>query len=223
MKKFLMAVAAALVVLPAHSGPLKDDQFYTMHSMGCMLLRECTEDVKQIFSVNDVANYHSSSDYGVIANEFNGMLVALNQVGVKVFLADEKYFPVGHRGVYHTVGNNFFLNKSFMKRPHVLMSVMRHEGWHAAQDCMAGTIDNSLIAIIKPEDEVPMIWQEMVKRTYMLQPGAIPWEKEAMWAGKTEGMTQAALESCARGTMWTDYEPTPLTREYLIKEGYISK
>jgi hypothetical protein len=65
-----------------------------------------------------------------------------------VFLADEKYFPVGHRGVYHTVGNNFFLNKRFMKRPHVLMSVMRHEGWHAAQDCMAGTIDNSLIAII---------------------------------------------------------------------------
>jgi hypothetical protein len=42
-----------------------------------------------------------------------------------------------------------------MGRPHVLMSVMRHEGWHAAQDCMAGTIDNSLIAIIKPEDECP--------------------------------------------------------------------
>ena len=39
----------------------------------------------------------------------------------------------------------------------------------------------------------------------------IPWEKEAYWAGHTEGMTQAALESCARGTMWTDYEPTPMT------------
>ncbi len=223
MKKFLMAVAAALVVLPAHSGPLKDDQFYTMHSMGCMLLRECTEDIKQVFSINDVANYHSNSDYSIISDEFNGMLVALDKVGVKVFLADEKYFPVGHRGVYHTVSNNFFLNKTFMRRPGVLMSVMRHEGWHAAQDCMAGTIDNSMIAIIKPEDEVPMIWQEMVKRTYMLQPSAIPWEKEAMWAGKTEGMTQAALESCARGTMWTDYDPTPMTREWLVKEGYISK
>jgi hypothetical protein len=151
------------------------------------------------------------------------MLVALDQVGVKVFLADEKYFPVGHRGVYHTVSNNFFLNKAFMSRPNVLMSVMRHEGWHAAQDCMAGTIDNSLIAIIKPEDEVPMIWQEIASNTYASQPGAIPWEKEAFWAGKTAGMTQAALESCARGTMWTDYEPTPLTREYLVKEGYITK
>jgi len=38
MKKFLMAVAAALVVLPAHSGPLKDNESYTNHSMGCMLL-----------------------------------------------------------------------------------------------------------------------------------------------------------------------------------------
>ena len=38
------------------------------------------------------------------------------------------------------------------------MQVMRHEGWHAAQDCMAGSIENSLIAIIKPEDEVPIVW-----------------------------------------------------------------
>ena len=223
MKKFLMAVAAALVVLPAHSGPLKDNEYYTNHSMGCMLLRECVEDVKQIFSINDVANYHSNSDYSVIADEFHGMLVALDQVGVKVFLADEKYFPVGHRGVYHTVSNNFFLNKSFMSRPNVLMSVMRHEGWHAAQDCMAGTIDNSLIAIIKPEKEVPMIWQEIASNAYASQPGAIPWEKEAFWAGKTEGMTQAALESCAGGTMWSDYDPTPLTRKYLVENGYLAK
>ena len=221
MKKFLMAVAAALVVLPAHSGPLKDNQFYTMHSMGCMLLRECTEDVEQVFSVNDVSNYHSNSDYSVIADEFHGMLVALDQVGVKVFLADEKYFPVGHRGVYHTVSNNFFLNKTFMHRPHVLMSVMRHEGWHAAQDCMAGTIDNSMIAIIKPAEEVPALWQEIVERTY--PPSAQPWEAEATWAGKTEGMTMAALSACATGSMWNVYPPTPLTREYLVKEGYISK
>jgi hypothetical protein len=30
-----------------------------------------------------------------------------------------------------------------------------------------------------------------------------------------------ALESCANGTMWTDYEPTPLTRKWLEAEGYI--
>ena len=31
-------------------------------------------------------------------------------------------------------------------------------------------------------------------------------------------MTQAALESCAAGTMWTDYGPTPMTREWLVEK-----
>ena len=108
-----------------------------------------------------------------------------------------------------------------MGRPNVLMSVMRHEGWHAAQDCMAGTIDNSMIAIIKPEDEVPMLWRDMVESAY--PENSWPWEKEATWAGKTEGMTSNALAACADGNMWEVYEPTPLTREYLVKEGYITK
>ena len=63
-------------------------------------------------------------------------MLSFSRVRVNVFLADSKYFPPGHRGVYHTVGNNFFLNKDHVGRPHVLMSVMRHEG-HAAQDYMA--------------------------------------------------------------------------------------
>ena len=97
------------------------------------------------------------------------------------YLADERYFPVGHRGVYHLV-NRFYLNRSYVYRPHMLM-IVRHEGWHAAQDCMAGTINN-MIAIIKPEDDVPEIWKEMVKRTYPAH--AQPWEAEATWANKTK-------------------------------------
>ena len=191
-----------------------------MDAMGCMLLRECTEDVKEVFSILDISSeYPNTEDFTGVSQEFNNMLMTLNQIGVKVFLADQKYFPPGHRGVYHTVSNNFYLNKAFMHRPHVLMSVMRHEGWHAAQDCMAGSIKNSMIAIIKPEEDVPMLWKEMVERTY--PPSAQPWEAEATWAGKTEGMTQKALESCARGTMWTDYEPTPLTKQWLKENNYI--
>ena len=211
-----------LAASPAFAGEEKLTKgFYSMDAMGCMLLRECTKDVQQVFNITDIANAHPDSDYGIIVDEFHDMLASLNRVGVKVFLADEKYFPVGHRGVYHTVGNNFFLNKTHMRRPGVLMSVMRHEGWHAAQDCMAGTIENSLIAIIKPEEEVPMIWREMVERTYPKH--AQPWEAEATWAGKTEGMTAKALEACSTGAMWEVYEPTPLTRQYLEKEGYLSK
>ncbi|ABA47188.1 gp219 [Synechococcus phage syn9] len=217
MWKFIIAGLA--LATPAMAEPTKG--YYTMDAMGCMLLKECTKGVERIYSSADLRAAFPNSDWDVVADEFDQIMDAFGQIGVDVHLADEKYFPVGHRGVYHTVSNHFYLNKTFVHRPHILMSVVRHEGWHAAQDCMAGTIKNNMIAIIKPEEEVPEIWQEMVNRTY--PPSARPWEKEATWAGKTEGMTQKALESCARGTMWTDYDPTPLTREWLRENGYLNK
>ena len=220
MKNFFAALVAAVSFgSPVLAEPTKG--FYTMDSMGCMILRECTDNVRRITSIKDIQNNYPNFDYSAIAVEFDSMLVSLDKIGVMVFLADEKYFPVGHRGVYHTVSNNFYLNDAYMRRPHVLMTVMRHEGWHAAQDCMAGSIENSLIAIIKPEEEVPKLWREMVERSY--PKSAVPWEAEATWAGKTEGMTEKALAACATGKMWEVYEPTPLTRKYLVEEGYIDK
>lgn len=218
MKKIIMSLlAAATMSAPAIAEPTKG--FYTMDAMGCMLLRECTDNVRQVRSIKDIKSEYPDSDFSYVSEEFDSMLLSLDKIGVMVFLADEKYFPPGHRGVYHTVGNNFFLNDGYMNRQSVLMAVMRHEGWHAAQDCMAGSIKNNLLAIIRNEEDVPMIWKELVKRTYPAH--AQPWEAEATWAGRTEGMTQKALESCARGTMWTDYEPTPMTREWLKENGFI--
>ena len=224
MKKIIMSLLAA--VLSISSPALANDKitqgYKSYDAMGCMLLRECADGVKQVTNLLDISSEYSNiNDFYPFSNEFNSMLVSLRQVGVRVFLADSKYFPTGHRGVYHTVGNNFFLNRAHMDRPNILMQVMRHEGWHAAQDCMAGTIDNSLIAIIKPEEDVPMIWRVMAERTYPEH--AVPWEAEAGWAGRTEGMTQDALAACATGKMWEVYEPTPLTRKYLVDEGYITK
>ena len=226
--KLRNAILAGLMFGMAHGLAVNADDskitqgYNSMDAMGCMLLGECRDNVVEVFSLLDVSSqYPNTEEFTPVANEFNNMLVSLNQVGVNVFLADQKYFPKGHRGVYHTVSNNFFLNKDYMGSPASLMMVMRHEGWHAAQDCMAGTIDNSLIAIIKPEDEVPMIWRVMAERTY--PPNAVPWEAEAQWAGRTEGMTQAALEACARGSMWSEYEPTPMTREWLEENNYIKK
>ena len=197
--------------------------YHTMDAMGCMLLRECTDGVKRITSIQDIIDRYPDSDYTAVDREFNDIIRAFDKIGVGVFLADTKYFPPGHRGVYHTVGNNFFLNDAFMHRQSTLMSVTRHEGWHAAQDCMAGTIDNNFIAIIRNQEDVPRMYQAIAKSAYASQPHAIPWEKEAYWAGHTEGMTAAALKSCAAGTMWTDYEPTPMTREWLVENGYLSK
>ena len=194
--------------------------YNSMDAMGCMLVRECKKDVNEVYSLLDISSqYDNTEAFTPVAQEFNRMLMTMNQIGIKVFLADQRYFPIGHRGVYHTVSNNVYLNKSYMGEPHVLMQLMRHEGWHAAQDCMAGTIKNSMIAIIKPEEDVPMIWRVLAERTYPA--AAVPWEAEAGWAGRTANMTQDALDSCAAGTMWTDYEPTPLTGEWLRENGYI--
>jgi hypothetical protein len=194
--------------------------YNSMDAMGCMLVRECKKDVNEVHSLLDISSqYDNTEEFTSISHEFNTMLMTMNQIGIKVFLADQRYFPKMHRGVYHTVSNNVYLNKDYMGQPHVLMQLMRHEGWHAAQDCMAGTIKNSMIAIIKPEEDVPMVWRVMAERTYPA--AAVPWEAEAGWAGRTANMTQDALDSCAAGTMWTDYEPTPLTGEWLRENGYI--
>ena len=227
MFKFILAGlllgAAHGMTVPVEAGEDKITKGYkTMDAMGCMLLRECKEDVDEVYSLLDISGEYTNTDeFTPVAHEFNMMLMTLNQIGIKVFLADEKYFPPMHRGVYHTVSNNIYLNRRYMNEPHILMQLMRHEGWHAAQDCMAGTIENSMIAIIKPEDEVPMIWRVLAERTY--PSNAVPWEAEAGWAGRTEKMTQEALESCARGTMWSDYDITPLTREWLVENGYLNK
>ena len=223
MKK-LLAALGALTLLPAIVFANEDKitkGFYTNDSMGCMLLRECTEDVEQIWGVDQLKAIYPDSNWDPVAIEFSRILGALTLLDIKVFLADEKYFPVGHRGVYHIVSNNFFLNKTFMKRPSVLISVMRHEGWHAAQDCMAGTIENDIIAVIKNTEDVPTFWREMAEYTY--PESIVPWEAEATWAGKTKGMTVEALEACKTGKMWEAYEPTPLTKQYLIDEGYIKE
>ena len=150
MKKSIFAILAAVsFATPALADNSKITKgYHSMDAMGCMILRECTDGVDKVESIASIADEYPDIDYSIVADEFNAMLVALEQVGVGVFLADSKYFPHTHRGVYHTVSNNFFLNRKFMGSTNYLMQVMRHEGWHAAQDCMAGSIKNSMICLL---------------------------------------------------------------------------
>ena len=221
MKKLFQSILAGLTL--ATPVLANDDNitrgYKTYDAMGCMLLQDCTDNVREVKSIQDFKDIYPDSDYTAISEEFALLIEVMNEVGIKVYLAPEKYFPPNHRGVYHTVSNNFYLNEDYMAGQSTLISVLRHEGWHAAQDCMAGTIHNNIIAIIKPEEDVPMIWRELVERTYSAS--VAPWEAEAWWAGKTQNMTLDALNACATGAMWEVYEPTPMTREYLVTEGFI--
>ena len=227
MKRTLFGVALllsglvpAVVAAPFDftRNPIEETEYNSAHSMGCMLLQECKEGVVEINSVQDLKDYYG--DYDVLPAEFQQLLDVLGEIGIKVYIAPERYFLSGTRGVYHTVSNNFYLNDLYMVKKHHLMSVMRHEGWHAAQDCMAGSIDNTFIAVIRNSDDIPQIWKDMAADVYPAN--ALPWEQEATWAGREEGMTLEVLQACASDTpMWEVIPPTPLTRQFLVDKGYI--
>ena len=224
MKNLLLALAASVSLSTPtlandfQSNPLHyPDEYFSSHSMGCLLLQECKDGVVEITSIKTLEDYYGKT-YNV-SSEFSTLLKLINDVDSKVYLAPQQYFPVGHRGVYHTVSNHFYLNDAFMKKEGTLMSVMRHEGWHMAQDCMAGDIKNTYIAVVFDDKKIPQLWKDMAKDTY--PKSALPWEQEAMWTGRVEGMTVDALKACKTGAMWEQYDPTPLTKQFLLDKGFI--
>jgi len=218
MKKILLALT--LMGAPALAQPNVPD--YTHEAMGCMMIQDCKDGVVKINSIADLETYYGEDGkFDLVGEESDALMKPLKEIGIGVYIAPSTYFVPGHRGVYFTVGNNFFLNEQFVHRPSTLMTVMRHEGWHVVQDCMAGTVDNNMIAIVLPEETVPGVWREQAERHY--PEDAVPWEAEAKWAGWEDGMTQRGLEACAAGAPWEAYEPTPLTRAWLVENNYIKE
>lgn len=222
MKKLLSVLSAvALTATPVLADPeIKD--WKTMHSLGCLIVEECKDDVTLITSIEDIQKLYPNVDYSLYAEEFNELIAQFTRIGIKPHLASGKYFPRLHRGVYATNTNNFFLNVEYMNNPDYLIDVTRHEGWHAVQDCMAGTINNNHIAIVHSEESIPTAYHLRADIAYGGNAHVIPWEREALWAGETEGLTLNALQYCnnKETNMWDAFTPTPMTGEWLIKNGY---
>jgi hypothetical protein len=215
MKKFLAAVFAAATMATPVLAEDKVKAWRSFDSVGCMMLRECTEGVKKVSTWSDLG-----PDYEIAAGEIDEIVQALEKVGASVYLADEKYFAFRMRGVYDVRGNSMFLNEFYIDQPTKMIQVIRHEGWHAAQDCMAGTLDNTFTALIHPEEAVPDWIRRGAERTYPKK--VLPFEAEAMWAMYVEDKTVEALKVCGGPKkMWEHYTPTPLTGEWLKKEGFM--
>ena len=216
----MVTAAMAFSFVPAMAQPDLEPNSYA--AMGCMKLRECTDGVIRLRSVDQLIKQYGDSDFNQYKEEIQRMLESLETAGVQVFLADPDNFPRTHRGTYYTDTNMFFLNSGYVYNAEVFMKVFRHEGWHAAQDCMAGSIDNSMIAVIYNDELIPQPYKLDAQIRYgMMAPKAIPWEQEAIWAGNVPNMTADALDSCSTKTMWSDYTPTPMTAEWLTNNGYI--
>ena len=227
MNKLLttLALIGTTLTPAALAAPHRDPEitkWKSYHAMGCMLLRECREGVTEIKHVEDIMARYPDSNYGPVYLEMTELFGALEDLGIQVFLGDQKYFPPLFRGSYQTEENKFFLNDSYMHDPVAFAQVMRHEGWHVVQDCMAGSIDNSMMAVIHVDEEVPEFFRDMAERTYTgLSERARPWEQEALWAGWTEMKTVRALRVCSNGSMWEQIEPTPKTKEWLRDNGFL--
>ena len=225
MKPLMNAILAGLLMGAAHgvqAAPITHEDHNSLHSLGCLIVQDCKEDVHQIVTVDDIREVMPGVTFDFHEGEIENILWALHEMDVAVYIADDKYFPPNNRGVYVPAQNDLYLNMDWMKEPHYLLAVLRHEGWHAAQDCMAGTIDNSHVAVIHG-DKTPWFWQETARRTYPEH--VVPWEQEAMWAATQNGMTHHALLVCGNGRqpMWEAYEPTPMTREWLVNQGWIDE
>tara|TARA_Y100000817_G_C16743724_1_gene493691 strand:+ start:123 stop:785 length:663 start_codon:yes stop_codon:yes gene_type:complete len=219
MKKLILGLAIFASIGTsafAANPPLKG--YKTPDSMGCMMLQECKEGVEEITSWKQFG----VTGYEPFAEELDSIFAGLNKSGIKVFLADEKYFIPLARGLYYVLGNNMFLNKYYIYNPLMMVKVVRHESWHAAQDCMAGTLDNTFTAVILQDGVVHDWILRGARRTY--PPNAVPYEAEAMYATFNPGLVIQALNACAsEKPMWEVFEPTPMTREWLINNGYINK
>ena len=215
MKKFLASVLAAAALATPVLAEDKVKSWRSLDSVGCMMLRECTEGVIQLHSWTELG-----PDYEIAAAELDAIIEALKKVGSAIYLADEKYFALRMRGVYDVRGNSIFLNKFYLDQPTKMIQVIRHEGWHAAQDCMAGTLNNTYTALIHTEDSVPDWVRRGAELTY--PKNVRPFEAEAMWAMYVENKTVEALKVCGSPKkMWEHYTPTPLTGEWLKKEGFM--
>ena len=222
LKKLLAIAAGAMVAVPAVAFPTNPDgvRYNSLDSLGCLMLRECTDEVDKVTSVAEVKAVLEDSSYDRYAEELDRLFQALAGANVDVFLADGDYFPARHRGIYDVNSNTFFLNKEWVWDEGHMIGVMRHEGWHAAQDCMAGTIDNTFTAVILQDGVVTPYYQGLAERTY--QANVVPWEQEAMYASDQPNLTAEAVEACASDKpMWEVYTPTPMTAEWLSQQGFI--
>ena len=219
MKRLLLGLAIfAGMGTSALAGNPPIKGYRTPDSMGCMMVRDCKEGVEEITNWKDFG----VSGYEPFAEELDDMFAGLNNSGIKVYLADEKYFIRNARGLYYVLGNNMFLNKDYIYNPLMMVKVFRHEAWHASQDCMAGTLDNTYTAVILQDGVVPDWIIRGAERTY--PESAVPYEAEAMYATFHPGLVIQALNACAsEKPMWEVFEPTPMTREWLVNNGYINK
>jgi len=223
MKKLLTAIGLSLsLTFPVaaetiqRSHPQVKD--YSAAAMGCMILLDCYEGIDKISPDKDFGER-----FIVFKDEIKRILTALDELGIGVYLGEERYFTRSTVGIYKPDYNRLFINKKLLEDPREFLGTLRHEGWHTVQDCMGGGLQTAFMAQVHQDKEIPDWLRKMVERTYIFagMSRAVPWEVDANWAEEQSNVTAEKLEMCAKGLMWEQIEPTPMTKEWLIGCGWM--
>jgi len=106
MKKFLASLFAAAAFASPVLAEDKVKTWRSFDSLGCMMLRECKEDVVELTTWSELG-----PEYGIAAEELDAIIAALKKVGATIYLADERYFAFRMRGVYDVRFNNIFFEQ----------------------------------------------------------------------------------------------------------------
>ena len=87
MKKLLASLAIITSLgTPALADPVIE-RWKTHHAMGCMMVQDCTDGVEEITKWEDLG-----SQYEPFSDELSQLIAASNKAGIKIFLAEDKYF-----------------------------------------------------------------------------------------------------------------------------------
>ena len=186
---------------------------YSAAAMGCMILLECTEGIEKLTVDSELLK---DPDFDPFREELKRIITALDGVNVPVYVAPERYFTPRTVGLYKPNYNRFFVNETLLKDPREFLGTMRHEGWHVVQDCMGGGLQTSFMAQVHQDSEIPAWIMKTTRLTYesMMQSRAVPWEADANWAEEQSNVTAEKLEMCAKGPLWDQIRPTPMTMDW---------
>ena len=86
---------AATLAAPAIADESKVKSWNSFDSMGCMMLRECTEEVRQVKTWQSLGD-----EYEPFAAEITDILTSMSRIGINVYVGDSKYFATLTRGLY---------------------------------------------------------------------------------------------------------------------------
>ena len=210
MKKIIMTLLAATsIAAPTIAHTLEEDFFNTYTAMGCMKLLECDEGIYEV----------KPGDY---SGEADRIIRELHAANVEVYEAIGEYFVDDYRAVYYSDVNRVYINLGFIEDDDHYLELLRHEGWHAAQDCYAGNIMNSDLIHMYEAYDIPGTFTEDALDRYGLDPFTIRVEREALWAGNTPNMTLNALKVCnSNQKMWEVYTPPERSKSWLYINGHL--